>query len=144
MVVTISDLPEEVVVELVLLRASPHETIGSFLCSSRSHSRLGQHAAFGLYHVSARVIQRQVREYFRYLRVKRCPLVVNPTADYDSIFEATLFDCFPFVRSVFLKNVNYPNQPTQRYRRRFEAIMRARFEKRQNGSWIVPPLEVGE
>ena len=47
---------------------------------SRSHSRLGQHAAFGLCHVSARVIQRQVREYFRYLRVKDSPLVVNPHA----------------------------------------------------------------
>ena len=136
--VTISNLPEEVLVELVLLRSSDHESVRSFLCTSKSNGQLGQHAAFGLYHAAARIIQEQVREHFRCLRIKRCPLLFNPASNYESIFE----DCPPSVRSTFLKSLGYPLRPSPRSLRNFETIMRARFKSRQrNGSWVVPTLK---
>ena len=136
--VTISNLPEEVLVELVLLRSSDHESVRSFLCTSKSNGQLGQHAAFGLYHAAARIIQEQVREHFRCLRIKRCPLLFNPASNYESIFE----DCPPSVRSTFLKSLGYPLHPSPRSLRNFETIMRARFKSRQrNGSWVVPTLK---
>ena len=101
--VTISNLPEEVLVELVLLRSSDHESVRSFLCALKVERSTRPACSFRTLPCRSSDHSRASEGTFPVSQDQAMSTAVQSCFELNPFFE----DCPPSVRSTFLKSLGY-------------------------------------
>jgi len=132
-------IPDAVVGECVLVSCLDARSVAAFLCSSRG-ARATSREIVVRRHLAAIRMQRWYLRCRPLARAKRMGLVLDPLADYLTIFEPVVFDMFAMQRCDFLRRCGVTARCLRHegFRRRFRAIMKRRFRARAPRDWIVP------